>query len=261
MAELAFDNDIITNHEIYHVCGKTLDAVSKKDYPGEDFFDRRISCLDMDDYETNVCKGAKDSTMDAVIGVKDFTNNRFHNSRLLLVELRMDYKSDNNLSKTALERKNEHTRNLLGSGNRINDVSYFIFRPNVIQRIRRWFKERSQESGTLRFCEPLSTEEFCDFVRSEDSFPYTPLTDIVSMKKELTNLLDTCNYSCFLSQVEFWLKLARKYHQQYNNNEYKCIMNVLTCIWNKFRKSSPCMSDDERIDAEILEEDYSGLIM
>lgn len=94
MEELAFDNGIISSHPIYSLCGSTLDTVSKKDYPGEDFFDKSIRCLDMDVYETQTCHGNKSHTMDAAIGIKSYSNNKFHATRLLLVELRMDYKSE-----------------------------------------------------------------------------------------------------------------------------------------------------------------------
>lgn len=260
MEELAFDNGIINSHPIYSLCGSTLDTVSKKDYPGEDFFDKSINCLDMDAYETKTCHGCKDHTMDAVIGIKSYLNNKFHSTRLLLVELRMDYKSEKNLSKTALENKVSHTKALLGNGSPINVNSFFIYRPGVIQRVKRKFNDLSNEGGIIKQCKPLSTTEFNELIKPESSFPYTPVTDIQAMKNNLSQLLESGDFTTLISQVEYWLKKALQYHRQYNNNEYSCIMQSVTKIWHDFRASSPTLSDDERLDADILEEDYDALL-
>lgn len=262
MAELAFDNSIITGHSLYGKCGNTLDSVSKKDYKNEDFFDKGIECLDMDAYETQIRHGSKDHTMDAVMGIKDFSANRFCNPRLLLVELRMDYKSDKNLSKTALEKKVSHTKDILGSTIPINGTSLFIFRPGVIQRVRRWFKDKSQEGGIIRLCEPLSTEDFNELIKPESEFPYTPVTDVHVIEKELRLLLSRNDFTAFISQIEYRIKKAMSYRQRYNNAEYDCIMQPVRNVWHDFRTSTylPYLSEDEKLDAEILEEDYNALL-
>lgn len=260
MEELAFDNGIIGSHPIYSQCGSTLDAVSKKDYPNEDFFDKGIRCLDMDVYETQTCHGNKSHTMDAAIGIKSYSNNKFHAIRLLLVELRMDYKSEKNLSKTALENKVSHTKALLGNGSPINAGSFFIFRPGVIQRVKRWFNDMSNEGGIIKQCEPLSTDDFNGLIKPESAFPYTPVTNIPEMERSLRQLLVAGNFTAFISQTEYWLKTAFKFHLQYNNNEYCCIMQPVINIWHDFRASSPVLSDEDSLDADILEEDYNALL-
>ena len=257
MEELAFDNGIIKSQSIYGQCGSTLDAVSKKDYPNEDFFDENIQCLDMDAYETMSCHGAKGNTMDAVIGVKSFFDNKFHAPRLLLVELRMDYKSERNLSKTILEKKVNHTKSILGNDSLMHNTCFFIFRSNVIQRVRRWFYDKANEGGILRQCKPLSTDEFAEHVKPESAFPYRPITDISAMLASQHALLSAGDFAAFLSQTEYWLKTAQQYRLQYNNNECRCIMQAVIDLWHVFRASSPVLSDNEKLDAEILEEDYN----
>lgn len=260
MEELAFDNGITDCHPIYSQCGSTLNAVSKKDYPNEDFFDKGIKCLDMDAYETKTCHGSKDHTMDAVIGIKSYSNNRFHATRLLLVELRMDYKSEKNLSKIALEKKVSHTKSLLGNNCPINHNSFFIFRPGVIQRIKRWFNDMSNEGGIIKQCEPLSTDDFNGLIKPESAFPYTPVTNIPEMEKSLRQLLADNDFTKFISQTEYWLKTAFRFHLQYNNNEFYSIMQPVINIWHDFRASSPALSDEDSLDADILEEDYNALL-
>lgn len=65
MATLIFDNDFLHTHPIYQNVHSTLVDVSNRDYAMAPF-DKRIKCLDMDDYEAHyVQNGANDSTMDA----------------------------------------------------------------------------------------------------------------------------------------------------------------------------------------------------
>lgn len=256
MEELAFDNDIINSHPIHGLCGSTLDAVSKKDYPGEDFFDKDICCLDMDSYETITCHGQKKETMDATIGVRKFSNNNFSASRLLLVELRMDYKSEKNLSKSKMEGKINHTRELLGSDMPFCNYSLFVFRPNVIERVRRWFNEKSREGGLLKKGKAVSTDEFNNLIKSESSFPYKPLTDINNLKVRLNELMSGCKYTMFINEVEYWLRIAANYQNQYNLFEYKAIRDAISKIWDDFKPLNSVLNEDEKIEKQILEEDY-----
>lgn len=66
MATQIFDNDFLHTHPIYQNVHSTLVDVSNRDYAMAPF-DKRIECLDMDDYEAHYMQnGANDSTMDAV---------------------------------------------------------------------------------------------------------------------------------------------------------------------------------------------------
>lgn len=66
MATQIFDNDFLHTHPIYQNVDSTLVDVSNRDYAMAPF-DKRIECLDMDDYEAHYMQnGANDSTMDAV---------------------------------------------------------------------------------------------------------------------------------------------------------------------------------------------------
>lgn len=79
METLIFDNATVKAHPIYPDCGASLHDVSKRDYPSDDFFDERIECLDVDGYETLVCKKhrkTKQPTADAVIGVRSHLGGR-----------------------------------------------------------------------------------------------------------------------------------------------------------------------------------------
>ncbi len=54
MATQIFDNDFLHTHPIYQNVHSTLVDVSNRDYAMAPF-DKRIECLDMDDYEA-ICK-------------------------------------------------------------------------------------------------------------------------------------------------------------------------------------------------------------
>lgn len=54
MELLVYNNDTVAAHSLYKKCGSTLNEVSNRDYPGKDYFNKEILCLDMDTYEKNV---------------------------------------------------------------------------------------------------------------------------------------------------------------------------------------------------------------
>ena len=104
MAIQIFDNECVESHPIYEKAGALLSDVCKRDYK-DNFFDERIECLDMDTYEVMICGGQKQATMDAVIGIADYENNHKTNCKLLMVELRLGYKSTQGLEAASLNRE------------------------------------------------------------------------------------------------------------------------------------------------------------
>lgn len=108
MATQIFDNEFLHALPIYQKVHSSLAEVSNRDYAVAPF-DKRIECLDMDEYEAHYVKnGANDSTMDAVIGIANFENNRKSGSSLLMVELRLGYQSAKNLTASSLNNKVVH---------------------------------------------------------------------------------------------------------------------------------------------------------
>ena len=70
MVQLVCQNDIIVSHPFACHCQATLNDVAAKDYQRTGWFDPRITCLSLDDYEAKVLKGNNDCTMDAAIGIR-----------------------------------------------------------------------------------------------------------------------------------------------------------------------------------------------
>ena len=108
-SDIVFDNAILLSHSAYSKgYGCKLNDVSIRDYKTGGFNDK-IVCIDLDSYEKIEKSGSPDKTMDAVIGISNYQNNRRVSKRLLMVELRLDYKSSRNLSGTELRRKSSHS--------------------------------------------------------------------------------------------------------------------------------------------------------
>jgi len=146
MVQLVCQNDIIVSHPFACHCQATLNDVAAKDYQRTGWFDPRIICLSLDDYEAKVLKGSNDCTMDAAIGIGNYANNRVTISRLMLVELRMGYDNVDNLSASSLENKISHSENLL-SGHRIDKNNYFIFKDGVAAQAKSWAERKKKEGG------------------------------------------------------------------------------------------------------------------
>lgn len=93
----------------------------------------------MDTYEVMICSGQKQATMDAVIGIADYENNHKTNCKLLMVELRLGYKSTEGLEAASLNRKVSHTLELLNPAVcLVSDKAIFVFDDLLCQQAIHW---------------------------------------------------------------------------------------------------------------------------
>lgn len=254
MEQLVYNNEVVAAHSFYPLCHSFLNTVSNKDYPGRDYFNPEIECLDMDFYEKNVLhKAQADHTVDAVIGVQTYEKNQGTNVRLLLVELRMGYESAKRLSKEEIEGKSAHTKALLSGEKAIHRISFFVFTKKVAPLARNWFERQQRTGGEIKNCQSCAVSEFNEMVKSIADFPYVPLYSTPTIKDSL-KLADTgcMNY---MNQVKFWCEQARNF-QYKNPQEYTHIKQILTQEWADFRNRHPNLTDDEELMAEIMEEDF-----
>ena len=265
MEALIFDNDTVRKHRLYPRCGSTLHKVSKKDYDKDNFFDERIECLDIDSYETSRCAGhsgmAEQPTADAAIGVRNHLGNgRFSNPKMMIVELRMDYETEKNLSGSNMSDKIKHTRELLGMDTIMHGTCYFVFRDNVIQAVKNKFKDLKNEYKALKKSEAVSTSEFDMLVKSRESYPYRCENDLDRIKTQLDKLLEKDDISGFINTVTYWIDRAREYEYRYNHDEYQGIISVVNSAWASFRKGKgACLHGDDKLYVEIMEVDNPEL--
>lgn len=100
--QLAYANDIIRKIKLFPKYGTELESISERDYFPNRYFVKHILCLDMDKYESENAKGDANKTVDAVIGIRSYNGHELEAPRMLLIELRMNYKSPKNLTTASL---------------------------------------------------------------------------------------------------------------------------------------------------------------
>lgn len=111
------------------------------------------TCLNLDELEKAQHKKRLQSTMDLTIGLS--LNQK--TSQLLLVELRFNYKSPQNIKRQDIVDKIVHSKELL-IGNVIYAKYIFIFRDNVCNQARNHFSRLF--SGKKTNCCIMSESEF-----------------------------------------------------------------------------------------------------
>ncbi len=260
MEQWIYNNQLVERHSIYTLCGSTLNEVSNRDYPNSNYFNPDIRCLDVDYYEKVVShKSQADNTVDAVIGISSFENNRATNPNLLLIELRINYQSANTLSKTEMERKVKHTKALLGGESPIKKESFFIFNDKVAPQAEYWFFQQSQTGGELKNCIVCSTTQFPDIIKAISDFPYTPINNKENIQSSVQPSYKKNDWKNFIKTVKYWCTTAYKY-QYKNPSEFKHIKEVITAIWQDFKQAGYTLNEEESFEMEFLEEDFPFLI-
>ncbi len=255
MGPLVYNNDIVSNHSLYSHCASTLNVVSERDYPGENYFDPRIACLDMDTYEASIRHGNLDNTTDAVIGISTCINRRMSQHRLMLVELRMLYGSANGLRRGDLERKVTHTRDLLGGELTIEDENIFVFpdgvAPQAIHKINSW----KREGGLAKYFFAWSVSAFRQSIKSIDDMPYTPIYDPVQLCNELDGFAAGGQWKELFDKIHFWLNMAEKVRYS-NSFEYESLQKTVMGWWQQFSAQHIMWSnEDDELDAMIIDDD------
>ncbi len=260
MEQWIYNNQLVEGHSLYPPCGSTLNDVSNRDYPDTNYFHTDIKCLDIDYYEKQVLrKGQADNTVDAVIGISSFENNRAINPSLLLIELRMNYQSTNRLSKTEMERKVTYTKALLSGKSSIKKESLFIFSDNLAPQAKNWFNRQSLTGGELRNCITCSTSDFSGIIKSRSDFPYTPIHSTQDIQNSIQLYYNNAKWGNFKRQIKYWCTKACTY-QYKNSSEFEHIKEVITKIWQNFRQGKQVLSEEEEFEMELLEEDFPFLI-
>lgn len=181
---IVFDNAVTVSHTVYKKgFGCKLNEVSIRDYKIGGFNDK-IVCLDLDTYERSVRPHSLNNTMDAAVGVSDYHHTRRVNKRLILVELRLDYKNVNNLSGTELKRKSSHSRELLGEEIPVSPVEYFVFNKNVAEQAFRIVNSLAIEHGSKGRWHGLTVEGFNALIQDSEKIPYVNLNSPELIKHE-----------------------------------------------------------------------------
>lgn len=165
---LVCDNAVLQGHAMYARYHRPLPVISLKDYPHDTYFQSRpdIDGIDIDQFEIDRAIADRDMTMDAMVGVANYSNNRPVNNRLLLLELRMDYDSTKHLRHSKLHGKINHTRATIGTSVRVDEDNVFVFRNDVAEQAKKWMFATSQEYSDAKSWVAVSTEELENMLQS-----------------------------------------------------------------------------------------------
>lgn len=260
MEALVYNNDILSKHSLYDHCASTLNDVSERDYPGKNYFDPQIACLDMDTYETSISHGNAGSTTDAVIGVSTCENKTMSQHRLMLVELRMKSQSAETLSKGDLESKVTHTRNLLDSELTIEHENIFVFTEIVAPQARHKIDSWKHEGGLATSFKAYSVKDFRNNVKSIDDMPYTPIYNPVQLCNELDGFVKGAQWKRLFEKLNFWLRKAEGLRYSYTF-EYESLRQTVKGWWQQFSAMHTVWTDeDDELEAMIIDEDIERVL-
>lgn len=226
-----------------------LNTLCVRDYKRQPFT-TDIQCLDLDLYEDSL-SGESDKTSDAAIGIADFNKNRVSNSRLLLVELRLDYKNVENQGVNNLSRKYNHSRDILiGTGATVDKHFLLVYdNATIAERNKHYLKRHRYSCPIVNTFESWYPEKIEAEIALQNNL-YVYETDSTQLKQSL----DTTDISVYFNRQEHWISEAEKYFNKYNLNETELIVNILM---NSLAEKS--LEGDNEVIKEILMETLTEL--
>lgn len=257
MALEVYDNSTVESHEKSDSFKTTLASVSVRDYQQDFGLPNEVMALDIDAWEVSL-SGDNDKTMDAAIGVADYIDNTKRASRLLLVELRMNYTGQGLNSKTSdMKAKSQHTRNML-NGSPVDTRSFFIFQKNVAPSVRNRISRESVVDKTLQNWRVVSPEEFVSMFQFFENLPYKPLSPIDDIRNCGVECVAVADFDNALKLVKYWLDKVNAFYNQYKIEECKALVEVIQEVINAISAHQAEITDEEsQIDILIAQEDLT----
>lgn len=191
--------DAVTGHSLAQKALSSLGNISDRDYPSAHYFSCDIPALDMDRYEASL-HGDNKKTADAVVGICNERQGKAVDGRLLLVELRMDYRTVSNLSVSSLAEKETHTRQLLRScpDDRRIDLSYcLIFDYKLEQQAYSWMSRIRRSDKVAEAWRTFTPATFCNYINIGKTMPYTPCRETVEAGERFKSAARTGTIEAF----------------------------------------------------------------
>ncbi|MDE6291657.1 MAG: hypothetical protein K2M16_08995 [Muribaculaceae bacterium] len=219
MKEVYLCSEYLRTHPLFKSFGSDLASLAQKDYPGKGYFEGKdIPSIDLDEYERKT-KLSNDCTSDGVVGIANVLDSRMTNRRLLLTELRMDYKNQKNLDFSNIRRKYIHSSEILRKYDpekRIDPEFALVFSNSTAPKARRWInnwaKEASRrDAANWKACDP---ESFCNHINYGKELPLHPTQETLSLVEGWCSKCVTGynELSKLKESVEmYWAKLITRY--------------------------------------------------
>ncbi len=255
---LVCNNDVLQGHTLYAQYHNPLHVISLKDYKHDNYFQSRpdIEGIDIDQYEVDSRIADREMTMDAMVGVADYSNNRAVNNRLLLLELRMDYDSIKGLSHKKLHDKINHTRAAIGAVVRVDEENVFVFRKDVAEKAKKWMFNTSIEHADAKGWVAMSTEELENLLQSQANMPYQAITNMVPVGKNLSSKIIVKDFDAALEIIDYWHKQAEYFKLRYLLKEEHHIKTHLHDTWQQAKAAVQKFTPDEQVYVDFIEEEY-----
>lgn len=259
---LVCDNSVLQKHIMYDKYHSPLHIISQKDYPNDTYFQSRpdIEGVDLDQYEIDHAIDDRDMTMDVMVGVADYSQNRLVNNRLLLLELRMDYDSTKHLRHKKLLGKINHTRAAIGSDVRVDEENVFVFRKDVAEVAERWMSNIAKEYPDAKTWTAMSPNKLENLLQSQASMPYQPETDMSVADVDMANKIKDKDFEGLLDFISFWNTKAEEFSRQYKLREEEHIKIHLHDVWQQTKIAGYTLTKEQQAYAEVIEEEYPYLI-
>ncbi len=239
MEEVYLCSEYLRTHPLFKSFGSDLASLAQKDYPGKGYFEGKdIPSIDLDEYERNT-KLSNDCTSDGVVGIADVLDSRMTNRRLLLTELRMDYKNQKNLDFSNILRKYTHSSEILrehDSEKRIDSEFALVFSNSTASKARRWISNWAKESSKKDAAnwKAYDPEGFCNYINYGKELPLRPMDETFGIVAGWCNkAIDGYNdISELREKVEiYWSKLKIRYllpDMQYVSKELSAYLAALS---------------------------------
>lgn len=255
-------SDIIVSHSLYPNFGCSLSKISERDYPNRNYITDPIDALDLDSYEASRHDRDNDCTVDAVLGICNERQGKPCNTRHLLVELRMDYKSVKNLSVSDIRQKDIHSRDLLNAcpdRTPIDPSLCLLFDNSIIFQVDRWLSRIQSEYSYAHTWLVFSPLTFCNYINVKNEFPYTPKIATIDIIDRFKTILDTQDVEILEKEYQNIRHYLSNSRQRYEKGECSYICQ---CIDDSLPKLRSWVFEDENdlILHEIIIHDIEQLL-
>lgn len=154
---MKYSKEVTETHRLGCLHKDCLQLISScfKDEGGKGIlFCQNETCINLDKIEKKQHKSSPQATMDITIGIEDSSK------KMLLVELRFNYKNPKNIGKQEILNKIDHSKALL-SGCAVHPEYIFIFKENFKNQARSHFNRLF--TGKKTPCIIMTEEEFHHF--------------------------------------------------------------------------------------------------
>ncbi len=258
--QLVNDNDVLKEHPLYDIYHKSLHDISLKDYPHDNYFREDIDAIDIDKCEEDNAAGSQDKTMDAMVGIADYSGNSKVNSRLLLVELRMDYDSTKSLRHSKLKGKVVHTRAIVHSALRVDEDNVFVFREDVVEQAKKWMFNMANQYSEASNWIAVSPKELENLLPPASSIKYQPITNMAQVATEICQKIKEKDLDSLMNMIEYWHNVAEDYKRKYQLKEEQHIKNELRNAWVNVKHIAVTLDPNQQAFKELIEEEYAYLV-